>query len=67
MSRSVRDFTPRCITCRDEAIEMRVLEASDEAALCVDEHGTQHEVAVELIGAVRADQLVLVHAGVAIA
>jgi len=56
-----------CITCGDEGILMRVLEAHHETAVCVDEEGERHQVAVELIGSVSRDQRVLVHAGVAIA
>jgi hydrogenase expression/formation protein HypC len=57
----------RCITCADEAVAMRVLEAGETAAVCLDEQGDRHEVAVELIAPVRPGQRVLVHAGVAIA
>lgn len=56
-----------CITCGDEAVRMRVLELRDQVALCVDERGARHEVAVDLIAPVKEDQHVLVHAGVAIA
>jgi hydrogenase maturation factor len=45
---------------------MRVLESRDGTAMCVDEHGARHEVAVELIEPVAPEQRVLVHAGVAI-
>jgi hydrogenase maturation factor len=56
-----------CITCGDEAVAMRVLESEGGTAVCVDDDGTAHEVAVELIGPVAREQRVLVHAGVAIA
>jgi hydrogenase maturation factor len=46
---------------------MRVLESQDGTAVCVDEDGRRHEVAVELVGPVAPEQRVLVHAGVAIA
>jgi hydrogenase maturation factor len=55
-----------CVTCSDEGIPMRVLELRDDAAVCVDEHGGRHEVAVELVQPLRAGDEVLVHAGVAI-
>ena len=58
--------TGHCITCGDEAIPMRVLEAHGGTAVCLDEHGARHEVAVELIEPVAPEQRVLVHAGVAI-
>jgi hydrogenase maturation factor len=56
-----------CITCADEAIPMRVVEWRGGTAVCQDQRGERHEVAVELVEPVVADQQVLVHAGVAIA
>jgi hydrogenase assembly chaperone HypC/HupF len=57
-----------CITCADEGIEMRVLSlAADGLAACVDAGGRQDEVETALVAPVAAGDLVLVHAGVAIA
>ena len=57
------DDADHCITCSDEGLEMRVLEARDDGiALC-----DGGDVMTELVGPVRAGDRVLVHAGVAIA
>jgi hydrogenase assembly chaperone HypC/HupF len=56
-----------CVTCSDEGVPMRVLELADDAAVCVDQRGERHEVAVDLVGPVSPGDRVLVHAGVAIA
>jgi hydrogenase maturation factor len=45
---------------------MRVLELRSPAALCVDEEGEIHSVAIDLLDDVAAGTTVLVHAGVAI-
>jgi hydrogenase expression/formation protein HypC len=58
--------TGHCITCGDEAIAMRVLELRNPAALCVDEEGEVHSVAIDLLDDVAAGTTLLVHAGVAI-
>ena len=56
-----------CITCSDEAIPMRVRSQRDGLARCADDSGAVHEVQVDLIAPVGDGDLVLVHAGVAIA
>lgn len=56
-----------CITCGDQGIPMRVVSLSADGAVCVDERGERHEVAVDLIERVTAGDRVVVHAGVAIA
>ena len=57
-----------CITCSDEGVEMRVMEAGPDAlARCAAPDGGVAEVATELVGAVAAGDLLLVHAGVALA
>jgi hydrogenase maturation factor len=56
-----------CITCGDEGVAMRVVELHDGEAVCVDEDGVSHEVAVDLLDAARPGERILVHAGVAIA
>ena len=53
-----------CVTCSDEGVAMRVVETRpDGIALC--DGGV--EVMTDLVGDVRADDELLVHAGVAIA
>ena len=55
-----------CITCGDVGTPMRVVQEREGLALCVDERGEQHEVAVDLIERAVAGDRILVHAGVAI-
>jgi hypothetical protein len=57
----------RCITCGDEGVLMWVTATEGMTAICRDDHGTTHEVAVDLVGPVAVGDGVLVHAGVAIA
>jgi hydrogenase maturation factor len=53
-----------CITCSDEGVPMRVAEVrANELALC--DSGV--EVMTELVGPVEPGDVLLVHAGVAIA
>jgi hydrogenase maturation factor len=57
-----------CVTCSDEAHPMRVLVVEPLAlARCIDESGSTSDVMIELVGEVAAGDVVLVHAGVAIA
>ena len=57
-----------CMTCADEGVEMRVLERGAEGvSVCATEDGNRADVMTELVGAVEDGDLVLVHAGVAIA
>jgi hypothetical protein len=55
-----------CITCSDAGVAMRVLELRDGCAICRDERGDGHEVAVDLVWPVAVADELLVHAGVAI-
>ncbi|CAN5648325.1 hypothetical protein BH23GEM3_BH23GEM3_11380 [soil metagenome] len=56
-----------CITCSDEGVPMRVLEAGDDGlALCADAEGRRSEVMTGLVGAVSAGDTLLVHAGTAL-
>jgi hydrogenase expression/formation protein HypC len=55
-----------CLTCGDVAVPVTVVEGGDLDAVCRDVHGSQGLVGVELVGAVRAGDRLLVHAGVAI-
>lgn len=68
--------TEGCITCGDVAVALTVLrivgqdgecqDALCQDALCQDESGRTETVAVELVGAVTAGDVLLVHAGVAL-
>ncbi len=64
----VTDEVGHCITCSDEGVPMRVVAAGDGAlAVCVDEGGSRSEVMTDLVGDVGRGDVVLVHAGVALA
>jgi hydrogenase expression/formation protein HypC len=58
-----------CITCGDVAVELRVVSVDDASglAVCADEHGGSAEVDVLLVAPVAPGDLLLVHAGAAIA
>jgi hydrogenase maturation factor len=58
-----------CITCGDDGVPMRIVrvDAARELALCEDADGTRWSVEVGLVGAVAPDDIVLVHAGTALA
>jgi hydrogenase expression/formation protein HypC len=58
-----------CITCADEGVPMRVLRLDEqrELALCADREGVRHTVESALLERLAAGDMVLVHAGVAIA
>jgi hydrogenase maturation factor len=56
-----------CITCSDEGVPMRVVEARDDGlAHCAADDGATSEVMTDLVGAVEPGDRVLVHAGVAL-
>ncbi len=55
-----------CLTCGDVAVAVTVVKAGDPDALCVDEHGQQGAVGVELVAPVTPGDKLLVHGGVAI-
>jgi hydrogenase maturation factor len=63
------DHTIGCITCGDEAMEMRVLAVDHERglALCAGPDGGRSSVETALVEGVREGQTLLVHAGTAIA
>jgi hydrogenase maturation factor len=64
------DHTRGCITCGDEAIRMRVLriDRQRELALCeTEEGGDRSSVEIALVQPVAERDLLLVHAGTAIA
>jgi hydrogenase maturation factor len=56
-----------CTTCQDEAITVRVLKVAGTTALVEDEQGQRQEVVTELIAGVSIHDVLLVHAGVALA
>ena len=57
-----------CITCGDTAVELRVdrIDAATGLARCLDEAGQAQIVETALVGALKAGDAVLVHAGTAI-
>jgi len=55
-----------CLTCGDVAVEVEVLQVAGPDALCVDPHGQQGSVGVDLVLPVQKGDRLLVHAGVAI-
>jgi len=64
------DHTSGCITCGDEAIRMRVLRIDQERqlALCeIEEGGERSSVEIALVHPVSDGDVLLVHAGTAIA
>jgi hydrogenase maturation factor len=63
------DHSRGCITCGDEAIRMRVIriDRERELALCETEEGERSSVEIALVEPVSEGELLLVHAGTAIA
>ncbi len=61
-------MSEHCITCADEGVTLRVLrvDAARELALCGDDGATQL-VETALVGSVDVGDVLLVHAGTAIA
>jgi hydrogenase expression/formation protein HypC len=56
-----------CITCSDEGIEMTVVEMTQCGAQCRDPEGIDQRVEIDLVEPVTIGEVLLVHAGVAIA
>ena len=58
-----------CITCGDEAVPLRVLEVDErrELALCESDDGAHSSVEIALVSPVARGDVLLVHAGTAIA
>ena len=58
-----------CITCGDEAVPMRVVEVDCERslALCSDAAGERASVEIALVDPVASGEVLLVHAGTALA
>jgi hydrogenase maturation factor len=63
------EHEPGCITCGDEAAEMRIVTVDPERglALCADEGGSRSTVETALVAPVSVGDILLVHAGTAIA
>ena len=63
------DHDSHCITCGDEAVPLRVVRIDEqrELALCENEAGERTTVEIALVHPVAPDEVLLVHAGTAIA
>ena len=55
-----------CVTCGDVAVTARVVRVAGETAT-VDVAGAREEVGIELVGPVAVGELLLCHAGIALA
>lgn len=64
-----RDHDSHCITCGDEAVPLRVvrIDFERELALCENEDGERTTVEIALVTPVALEEVLLVHAGTAIA
>jgi hydrogenase expression/formation protein HypC len=58
-----------CVTCADEGVAMRVVAVDEERglALCAAPGGERQSVEIALVGPVAPADLLLVHAGTALA
>jgi hydrogenase maturation factor len=58
-----------CITCGDEAVCMRVVQVDRkrDLALCADAQGRRSSIEIALVQPVRSGEVLLVHAGTALA
>jgi hydrogenase maturation factor len=63
------DHDAHCITCGDDAVPLRVVRIDEtrELALCENDAGERTTVEIALVQPVSLDDVVLVHAGTAIA
>jgi hydrogenase maturation factor len=63
------DHESHCITCGDEGVPLRVVEidTARELALCESRDGERSTVEIALVAPVAHDDVLLVHAGTAIA
>ena len=63
------DYTTGCITCGDVALPLKVVRLDDERglALCADDEGNSETVEIDLVAPVAPGDMLLVHAGTAIA
>ena len=60
---------PHCITCGDEAVPVRVVRIDEgrELALCENDDGERTTVEIALVSPVAPGEVLLVHAGTALA
>lgn len=58
-----------CVTCADEGVPMRVcrVDGPNRQALCRDDGDDRAWIATDLVGPLHSGDVVLVHAGVALA
>ena len=62
------DSEGHCITCSDEAQQVRVLNVDEEHGLAqVTHNGIEEEIDISLVESIAPGDIVLVHGGVAIA
>jgi hypothetical protein len=62
------DAYGHCVTCADEAQQVRVLSVDDAAGLALAEvHGITGEVDISLVDNLAPGDIILIHGGVAIA
>ena len=62
------DAEGHCITCSDEALQVRVLYVDEENGLAqVTLNGTEEEIDITLVESIAPGDILLVHGGVAIA
>ena len=62
------DGEGHCITCSDEALQVRVLYVDDEKGLAqVTLDGAEEEIDISLVESIATGDVLLVHGGVAIA
>jgi hydrogenase maturation factor len=62
------DTEGHCITCSDEALQVRVLNVDEENGLAqVTLNGTEEEIDISLVESIAPGDILLVHGGVAIA
>jgi len=67
-TRCTLDGEGYCITCSDEAVQVRVLSVDEENGLAlVTLYGTEEEIDVTLVEHIAPGDVLLVHGGVAIA
>lgn len=55
-----------CSTCADSAVPVRVLHVTGMNATVEDRTGTRAEVAIDFVDNVQAEDMLLVHSGVAL-
>jgi hydrogenase expression/formation protein HypC len=55
-----------CTSCGDVAVPVRVLAATSGLALCEDRTGQRARIALDFVGPVTIDDVLMVHAGVAL-